>query len=88
MHEAAVVVRGEGGGEGQSGNLLSFHLKHIGHPLNLLFEESDKRPERNTGFFLGWSSFRWQRDVQYTLVKAMVALGGFGLASKSQIPNG
>ena len=86
MHEAAVVV-GEGGG-GQSGNLLLFYLKHIGRPLNLLVEESDKRPERNTGFFLGWSSFRWQRDVQYTLVKAMVASGGLGLASKSQIPNG
>ena len=34
-------------------NLLLFQLKHIGRPLNLLVEETDKRPERNTGFFLG-----------------------------------
>ena len=67
MHEAAVAVEGREGG-GQSGNLLSFHLKHIGQPLNLLVEESDKRPEGTLhGFFLGWSSFRWQRDVQYTI---------------------
>ena len=87
MHEAAIVVGGEGGTVRELA-FVPLETYSIGRPLNLLVEESDKRPERNTGFFLGWSSFRWQRDVQYTLVKAMVASGGLGLASKSQIPNG
>ena len=87
MCEAAVVMEGREGG-GESGNLLSFHLKHIGRPLNLLVEESDKPPEGT--LVSSWVGLHSGGSVMCNiqLVKVMVASGGLGLASKSQIPNG
>ena len=49
---------------------FNYICQHVcGESQRDMINTIDKRPERNTGFFSGWPSFRWQRDVQCAKLK-------------------